>query len=731
MTRVTLSVRDTLTRGRWLGTASVRLASVAGFLGATHAVMVGCGTADRDAAEARSPGRNRSAAAEQARTGASPVMSPQLARVGDPEFDEPMNKLRSLKGIRPTDPKELGKYVRDRSAAIALGKALFWDMQAGSDGQACASCHFHAGADNRFKNQLSPGLNNTAGPPLSNGFDRTASGGLGGPNYTLTAADYPFHKLADKTDPNSPVVFDTDDVTSSQGVFRRDFVSITPDAMGRDTCTDVPDFFGIDGVNTRRVEPRNTPTMINAAFFFRNFWDGRANNVFNGVNPFGARDTGAAILEVQADGSVQSVPMRLENSSAASQAVGPTLSPFEMSCGAREFVNVGTKLIARTPLALQKVAPDDSVLGPLRNPSGMGLATSYGALIMQAFEPSYWSAGECPKGSGFTQMEQNFSMFWGLSIQLYEDTLVSDDAPIDRFLDGDASALTPEQLFGKALFEGQAKCINCHHGPVMSGAAFDLASILSEEITETNSLERMAMGDGKVALYDNGFYNIGVRPTGDDLGIGGADPFGNPLSFARQVKLQAAGQPIFDDLVFDKNKFALKRGQNPRADERDATDGSFKVPSLRNVELTGPYFHNGGQATLEQVLEFYDRGGDRRGGTIVQIDGERIVYGRDSTAFGSNETNMDVDVDRLFLTAKGRAAIVAFLKSFTDERVRWEKAPFDHPSLIVAHGAAGDEKKLVLTTGNRIDEQYIVLPAVGAGGLGALALPPLKGFLEP
>ena len=59
----------------------------------------------------------------------------------------------------PLEPPTLADYVKDREAAILLGKALFWDMQVGSDGiVACASCHFHAGADNRFKNQLSPGL---------------------------------------------------------------------------------------------------------------------------------------------------------------------------------------------------------------------------------------------------------------------------------------------------------------------------------------------------------------------------------------------------------------------------------------------------------------------------------------------------------------------------------------------------------------------------------------------
>jgi len=72
----------------------------------------------------------------------------------------------------------------NNAAAIQLGKALFWDMQVGSDGvQACASCHFQAGADPRITNQVSPGL--LAGDTV---FDIP-----GHPNGTLTADNFPFH----------------------------------------------------------------------------------------------------------------------------------------------------------------------------------------------------------------------------------------------------------------------------------------------------------------------------------------------------------------------------------------------------------------------------------------------------------------------------------------------------------------------------------------------------------
>src|SRR6266851_450195 len=127
-------------------------------------------------------------------------------------------------------PPNLSDFVVNQKAAIVLGKAFFWDQQAGSDGLACGSCHFHAGADNRIKNQIDPGLRNV-NPALQNIWSLTASNKNsrigpppgGGPNYTLNKLDFPFHQLADPTDHNSTVLFDSNDVVSSQGVFRADF----------------------------------------------------------------------------------------------------------------------------------------------------------------------------------------------------------------------------------------------------------------------------------------------------------------------------------------------------------------------------------------------------------------------------------------------------------------------------------------------------------------------------
>src|SRR4051795_2361451 len=172
----------------------------------------------------------------------------------------------------PRPPDEAG-YIKDKSAAIKLGKALFWDMQAGADGrQACASCHFNAGADNRSRNQINP---------------RGGSFSLKGPNAQLNAADFPLHKLSDPNNSASAVLSDTDNVVGSQGVIPAHFTGVTEgDPFDGQTADPLDADFHVGSANVRRSTGRNTPSVINAVFNFRNFWDGRAQNDFNGVNPF-------------------------------------------------------------------------------------------------------------------------------------------------------------------------------------------------------------------------------------------------------------------------------------------------------------------------------------------------------------------------------------------------------------------------------------------------------------
>lgn len=618
--------------------------------------------------------------------------------------------IESLKGVSIPEDSNISAYVANRQAAKVLGKALFWDMAVSSDGQtACASCHFHAGADVRTKNQLNPGILNQAGAPTNSTYNPTRSGNAGGVNYRMTAGDFPTFVLSDPNNRDSQILFQTDDVVSSQGVYSQRYVDTTP-GDASDQCALVFDSrFHLGGISTRRVEPRNTPTMINAVFNLRNFWDGRANETFNGVNPFGTRDSSAGIYQFNGFW-VSKVQPNLRFSSLASQAVGPPLSDFEMSCAQRLWPNVGRRLLSRYALQGQQVASNDSLLGSYRAASGVGLSMTYQQLIDQAFNASYrnnsWQVSL--NGVNYNLSEANFSFFFGLAVQLYEGTLVSDDAPIDRYLSGsDNYALTDQELRGAAIFTGKGKCTSCHSGPQLTNAG----SPAIKDFKEGGIVSHMILGDGQPAIYDEGFYNIGVRPTVEDIGVGGTDPFGNPLSFAAQYKkfLQSLTSFVDKNLTVNPCTFEVNPCVTPSSSVRTAVDGAFKVPTLRNVELTGPFFHNGSRSTLEQVVEFYNRGGDRRGSNTNNTSG-----------FGSNPSNLDADIQPLGLSASEKADLVAFLKRpLTDKRVQCDQAPFDHPQLTIPNGHVGNNVSVTNDGTGKAVNEWFTLPAVGANGMCA------------
>ena len=135
--------------------------------------------------------------------------------------------------------------------------------------------------------------------------------------------------------------------------------------------------------------------------------------------------------------------------------------------------------------------------------------------------------------------------------------------------------------------------------------------------------------------------------------------------------------------------------QNPT---NAGVSGAFKVPTLRNTEFTGPYFHNGGQATLDQVVAFYSRGGDNPA-----------------------DINLGPGVQNLSLSASDQAALVAFLKALSDDRVRFEQAPFDHPQLCVPNGEQFAAPGVLMPSGDKTflheaADRLVEIPEVGASG---------------
>ena len=609
----------------------------------------------------------------------------------------------SLKAL-PVPKPDLTMYVVDQASLLKLGKTLFWDMQLGSDGvTACASCHFHAGADHRKVNQLNPGTN--ANPELKALVSKVM-------NDIMMPTDYPFHRFSNPADKSSLVTFDQAARTGSQGVFLFRFLSVIPGSPLDNGTIQFDDVFQVGGANVRRVEPRNTPTTINAAFNHRNFWDGRANFNFNGRSPFGLADPSAALLV----GSMSLTPQKISipYSSLASQAVGPMLSNLEMSYDARIWPNVGKKILhsAIKPLAQQTVAPTDSVLGSLADLSGRGLNTTYRSLIQAAFRPEFWSntsqfvnldasgnpitpfiTGTPVRTTDFSQIEYNFPFFFGLAIQAYEQTLISDDAKFDKVRDPNSTmTFSADEQAGLNIFMGKGKCIACHQGSEFTSAS--VSYIFNS--SGPGAVERMLMKSGNAALYDSGYYNTSVRPTANDIGVGGTDPFGNSLSISQLKKISS---PLINGFGFPVNpqNFEVQPGVPVSMSDMVAINGAFKTPTLRNIDLTGPYMHNGGEASLEDVVSFYNRGGN----------------------FYNPEQHPDITT--LGLTDVEQSQLVTFMRTLTDDRVKYQRAPFDHPQLFVPNGHPfNPDGSMMLGSNGKGRDILCEIPAVGASGGQAL-----------
>ncbi len=161
----------------------------------------------------------------------------------------------------------------------------------------------------------------------------------------------------------------------------------------------------------------------------------------------------------------------------------------------------------------------------------------------------------------------------GKAIEAYERQLTPRKAPFDDYVAalaaGDASggghlSLAAER--GLAAFIGPAGCINCHNGPLFSDYSFHNVGL-----APTPNLEKPDLG----------------RAVGSKLLL--ADPFNSAGEFSDSTQTHPRG---LDDLAY----------LNP---EFEDMLGAFKTPTLRNIEFTAPYGHNGQFGELDQVLEWY------------------------------------------------------------------------------------------------------------------------------
>jgi cytochrome c peroxidase len=232
---------------------------------------------------------------------------------------------------------------------------------------------------------------------------------------------------------------------------------------------------------------------------------------------------------------------------------------------------------------------EEQAKGPMVNPVEMGFTSHDEVVAVVRAIPEY--RDEMQRVFGREPTIDDVAA----AIATFERTAVTGDSPFDRFRAGEASAIPESAQRGFSLWNGKARCNTCH-----------------------------AFGDSTPNLSDNKFHNVGVAAKNKDF-----------AALARR----AASLPDSAALARDPEFAEMGRWVTTRQ-PRDI--GAYKTPGLRDVALTAPYMHDGSEATLMDVVEFYDRGGEPN----PYLDGGIVP---------------------LKLTAQEKADLVAFMESLTGQ----------------------------------------------------------------
>lgn len=156
------------------------------------------------------------------------------------------------------------------------------------------------------------------------------------------------------------------------------------------------------------------------------------------------------------------------------------------------------------------------------------------------------------------------------AIASFERTVVAGNSPFDRYLYGDEKdAMNAAQIRGFDVYKGKGRCVSCH------------------TIEQTQA-----------TFTDNRFHNIGVgfkAIQGKEAATGAA-----------LVQKKRAGADLDKTVLTQANISELGRFV---VTENLTEVGAFKTPTLRNIEITQPYMHDGSLAKLEDVVDFYNNGG--------------------------------------------------------------------------------------------------------------------------
>jgi cytochrome c peroxidase len=243
---------------------------------------------------------------------------------------------------------------------------------------------------------------------------------------------------------------------------------------------------------------------------------------------------------------------------------------------------------------------EDQAVFPIVNPIEMGQPSLEAAAVQVAAIPEYQKAfqdvfGRPPNGPDLVR-----------AIAAYERSQFSFDAPFDQFIAGEKNAISDSARRGWQLFNTRARCNKCH--------------ALSEEKRDATY------------FTDNDFHNIGVGIIRHNVVA---------LACQAEKAIESGNTIAVDQAAIGSDMSALGRFLITK---KDADIASFKTPDLRNVLITAPYFHDGSQDTLWDVMDHYNKG-----------DGIHNPY-------------LDEDIQPLALSEGEIDDVVAFLATLTSSQ---------------------------------------------------------------
>lgn len=216
---------------------------------------------------------------------------------------------------------------------------------------------------------------------------------------------------------------------------------------------------------------------------------------------------------------------------------------------------------------------EEQAKDPFVNPveHGLGKAQGFHRFIIDIIQkdPDYPKAFQAAFGIEAKAITMDHVV---KAIASFERTVISGDSPFDRYqYGGDKSALSESAKRGLELYLGKARCQECH--------------MISENY----------------ALFtDNKFHNVGV-------GFKKIQPKLREL--VREVKMSHQKGKELDESILTKMDIS-ELGRFVITDKTSEI-GAFRTPTLRNVAVTGPYMHDGSLQTLQEVMELYNKGGEK------------------------------------------------------------------------------------------------------------------------